>query len=191
MILVWLFERFCMFWGRLKGWKVRSIIPETGVKKAVVIVAPHTSNWDYVYGMGVKIKYKMKATYFAKKELFKFPMKTILEKTGGLPIDRSKKKNMVAQVVDWVNKADEMYIVIEPEGTRKRVDKWKSGFYHIALEAKIPIFLAYIDYDKKEAAIDELYEPTGNKEKDFEYFRNYYSKIAAKHPEKFNTESFL
>ncbi len=141
--------------------------------------------------MAVKITFNMKAAYFAKKVLFKGPLKTILEKTAGLAIDRSKKKNMVEQVVEEVEKADEIFIVIEPEGTRSRVDKWKSGFYHIAVQAKIPIFLAYIDFDKKKAGIGELYYPTGNKEKDFEYFRQYYSKIGARHPKKFNTNSFL
>lgn len=190
MIFVKLFEWFCAFVSWIQGWKVVAGIPPE-VKKAVVIVVPHTSNWDFIYGMNVKNKYKMQATYFAKKELFKWPLKTILEKTGGVRVDRSSPKDMVSQIVEKVHEADSMYIVIAPEGTRGPTEKWKTGFYQIAMQANIPILLAFIDYKTKTAGIDELFYPTGDKEKDFEHFKQYYSKVYGKNPENHNKEKLL
>lgn len=190
MILVRLFEWFCAFVSWLKGWKFLGGIPPE-IKKCVVIVVPHTSNWDFIYGMAAKNHYKINATYVAKKELFKWPLKTILEKTGGVPVDRSSKKDMVGQVVDTFSEREEMYFVLAPEGTRSWTEKWKTGFYHIAVNAKVPIMLAYIDYTKKEAAIDEVFYPTGDKEKDFEHIRQYYAKVNGAKPEYHNKERIL
>jgi len=190
MVLVKLFEWFCSFWAWLKGWKILGGVPKD-LKKGVIIVVPHTSNWDFIYGMATKFHFKLEATYFAKKELFKWPLKTVLQKTGALPVDRSSSKDMVGQAVDAIKKAGQMYVVIAPEGTRSHTEKWKTGFYHIALQANIPIMLAYIDYAKKETAIDEIYYPTGDKEKDFAYFKEYYSKITGRNPEYHNKEKLL
>lgn len=190
MVLVKLFEWFCAFVAWITGWKFLGGVPPE-IKKCVIIVVPHTSNWDFIYGMAAKKHYKMPATYAAKKELFKWPLKTILEKTGGLAIERSSKKDMVSQMVERFNEVDQMNFVLAPEGTRSWTEKWKTGFYHIAVNAKVPIVLAYIDYSKKEAAIDEVYYPTGDKEKDFEYFKQYYSKVSGANPAYHNKEKLL
>lgn len=170
---------------RQKGWKIEGGLPE-GLKKCVLLAAPHTSNWDFIYGLGALQEFKLDVKYLAKKELFRFPFKGMFESLGGLPVDRSKSNSMVDAMIELINNTDEIIVLIPPEGTRSRVEKWKSGFYHVAMGAGVPIVLGYIDYKRKVAGIGPAITPTGNKEKDCKAISDFYKNITAKYPENFN-----
>ena len=172
---------------RQKGWKIEGGIP-SGIKKCVLIAAPHTSNWDFVYGIGALDEFKLDVKYLAKKELFRFPFKGMFESLGGLPVDRSKSNSMVDAMIKLINSKDEIIVLIPPEGTRSKVQKWKTGFYHVALGSGVPIVLAYLDYERKIAGIGPVIIPSGNKEEDFKVISLFYKNIAAKHPENYNTD---
>lgn len=177
-----------VWWFKLKGWKVGGSIP-SNIKKCVVIAAPHTSNWDFVYSLATFRILNLPVNYLAKKELFRFPIKGILTGTGGIPVERSKSHNLVDTIVQKFNETDHLYLMIPAEGTRKWVKKWKSGFYHVALGANVPILMGYLDYKNKEAGFGEVLVPTGNKEKDAATIKNFYANITGKHHELFNIDA--
>lgn len=172
--LLWLF-----------GWKLVGK-PEPQMKKCVFIEAPHTTMWDFVFGrlglwqLGINVK------FFIKKEMFFFPLGPILKSLGGIPVDRGKKTNMVDQIVEMYNKSDNFSIVITPEGTRRYTEHWKKGFYYIAMKANVPIYLGYLNYEKKEGSGGKIFYPTGNYEKDLAEIQEFYKDKVAKYPENFN-----
>ncbi len=172
------------------GWKTKGNIP-VDVKKCVMVAAPHTSSYDFPIGiaalciMGIKIKYLM------KKELFRFPYGILFKVTGGIPVVRSKRTRMVDSIIEMFDKRREFVVMIPPEATRSKVDKWKTGFYYVALGAKVPIALGYLDYAKKEAGFGPLFTPTGDIKKDFKFFQDYYRNVTAKYPQKFNPDSIV
>jgi 1-acyl-sn-glycerol-3-phosphate acyltransferase len=170
---------------KLKGWKIVGGIPE-GIKKCVVVAAPHTSMWDFIWGRLAYWTLRVKVKFLIKKESFGLITGPLLKWSGGIPVDRGKSGNMVNTVASLFDEYDSLFITITPEGTRKYNDKWKRGFYYIALNAKVPIALGIIDYKKKEGGIGEIFWPTGNFEEDFKYIENYYRGRGAKHPERFN-----
>ncbi|NOX48022.1 MAG: glycerol acyltransferase [Chlorobi bacterium] len=170
---------------KLMGWKIVGGVPE-GLTKAVVIVAPHTSNWDFFIGRMGYYVLGLKAKFLIKKEIFVFPFKTILLKMGGIPIERSKKTNSVETVAALFQKYDNLCITVAPEGTRKLNPNWKKGFYYIALRAKVPILLGVIDYKKKEAGLGPMVYPSGDFEKDFKFIEDFYRPLNGKYPELFS-----
>jgi 1-acyl-sn-glycerol-3-phosphate acyltransferase len=180
--------RLFAWWFKLKGWKVAESIPEE-LKKCVVVAAPHTSNWDFVYALAAFRILHLNVNYLAKKELFKFPLKTLLLNTGGLPVERSKSHNLVESMIEKFRNAEQLYLLIPAEGTRKKVDKWKSGFYHVAQGAGVPIMLGYLDYKNKIAGFGKVFYTTGDKIKDMASIREYYSHYTPRHPELFSLES--
>lgn len=159
------------------------------LKKAVVIAAPHTSNWDFVYALACYKILNLPVKYVAKKELFRFPFSIMFKATGGIPVDRSKSVNFVDAIIQKINQSEQLYLMMAAEGTRKPVDKWKSGFYHAALGAGVPIILGYLDYKHKVAGFGEVIYPTGNKEKDMERIRRFYADKTGKNPELYNPDS--
>jgi len=168
------------------GWKTVGGIPPE-LTKAVFVIAPHTSNMDFFIGRLYCFQHRIPIKIMIKKESFKGPLGGLLKKAGGVPIDRSISKSLVDQVVQLFNENDTFFFAITPEGTRKRSDKWKTGFYyHIAVKAKVPILLSYIDYEKKEAGIGRIFYPTGDFEKDFKEIEDFYRGRKGKYPEKFN-----
>jgi 1-acyl-sn-glycerol-3-phosphate acyltransferase len=170
---------------KLMGWKIVGGVPE-GLTKAVVIVAPHTSNWDFFIGSMGYYVLGLKAKFLIKKEIFVFPFKTILLKMGGIPIERSKKTNSVETVAALFQQYDNLCITVTPEGTRKLNPNWKKGFYYIALRAKVPILLGVIDYKKKEAGLGPMVFPSGDFEKDFKFIEDFYRPLNGKYPELFS-----
>jgi 1-acyl-sn-glycerol-3-phosphate acyltransferase len=170
---------------RLAGWKVAGGLPP-GIKKCVVIVAPHTSMWDFVVGrlaftvLGIRVK------FLIKKEAFKKGLGPLLKRLGGIPIDRSKSNNMVDQVAELFQHYESLYIAITPEGTRSLVTNWKRGYYYIALRAKVPIILGFLDYKEKRCGLDRIMIPSGNYEEDFKQIEAFYRGRQGKHPGKFN-----
>jgi len=167
---------------RMLRWQITGRYPHE-IKKCIVAVAPHTSNWDFPLGVAVRSAIEAKIMYVAKKELFRWPFGAFFRSTGGYPVDRKKSTNFVQAVVDIIEKEEEIAICFTPEGTRKRVERLKSGFYHIARLANIPIILTKFDYENKVVHFEEPFYPTGDTEADLEYIWNYFKGVRGKRPE--------
>lgn len=167
----------------LSGWKAVGKFPEA--KKFIVVCAPHTSMWDFVIGRLYYFSVGLKPCIMIKKELFFFPLGPVLRWLGGIPVERQKKTNIVEQVVDQINKSDKFLLTITPEGTRKKVKKWKTGFYQIATKANIPVLLGYFDYTYKVIGIGDLYYLTEDVEHEMRKAKLYFKDIHPRHPEKF------
>lgn len=157
-----------------------------GLKKAVMVAAPHTSNWDFVWAMAALHSMQINVKYLAKKELFKPPLGWLMKALGGVPVDRGKNNNLVEAMAEKIiSSPGEMIVLFPPEGSRSAVNQWKTGFYHTARLAGVPILLAYLDYEKKEAAVSKVFYPTGDIEKDMQAIQAFYNPIVPRHPEKF------
>ena len=155
---------------RLTGWRLGPVIQED-VPKCVICVAPHTSNWDFVFGKLLYTSIGRNARFLIKKEWFIFPFNLLFKKLGGVPIDRSKNTSVTDQMAEQFNSHEKFQLAITPEGTRKRVEEWN--------------LLAYLDYKKKEAGISKLFYPTGDVERDIRQIRAYYKEVTACHPHNF------
>jgi 1-acyl-sn-glycerol-3-phosphate acyltransferase len=173
---------------KINGWKIQGGIPP-GIKKCVLIAAPHTSNWDFLYGSFAWTLFGLKVNYLIKKEWFRFPFKGLMRSLGGIPVDRSKHTNLVDAMVELVNSKDEIIVLMTPEATRKKVDKWKTGFYYLAMKANIPIVLGKINYGNKMAIIADSFIPSGDIEKDFEIIREFFKDVVGRNPENFSVEA--
>ena len=173
-----------IFW--LFGWKITGEIPDN-VRKSVMIIAPHTSNWDFIIGRLACWKLRIPSTFLIKKEFFFFPMGYIMKALGAMPVDRDKGANIVNQSLDIINSKEFITITITPEGTRKYSENWKRGFYYIAEKAAVPIVLGYINYRDKTGGVGGMIYPTGNFDDDFSKILEFYKQNAyPKHPENFN-----
>lgn len=167
---------------KLFGWKIDPHTPE-GIKKAVVVMGPHTSNWDFVIGKIAFAKYGINAKFLIKKELFVPPLGWLLKSLGGIPVNRKANNNFTDQAVTYFTENDSMFMVFTPEGTRKYNPNWKKGFYYIALKAQVPLYLGYIDYEKKTGGFHSMFEPTGNADEDIREIKKILSEYKGKFPE--------
>ncbi len=165
------------------GWRVVGTAPNS--KKYVLIAAPHTTNWDFPITMAVARVLGVKIRFLGKDSLFRFPFKTFFTAFGGIAVDRSKANGTVEALVNLFNQHDELVVVIPVEGSRSKGKRWKSGFYHVARGAKVPIALGWLDYKKKEGSIGQLLHLTGDVKKDMDFIRAFYAGISGKYPEKF------
>lgn len=172
-----LFSRFTL---KLMGWKIIGALPQ--VKKYIIIVAPHTSNWDLVIGLLARFAVKTKINFLIKDQAFVFPLGNLLKALGGTPVDRSRKGNHVENVVTLYNSLDEFKLAITPEGTRGAVTRWKEGFYHIANQAGVPVVMVGFDYSAKEIRIKEPFSLTGDINADFPEFISYFRTIKGYYP---------
>lgn len=153
-------------------------------KKFIMIVGPHTSSKDFYIGvMARSIAQIEYVKFLGKIELFKFPVGIILQAMGGYPVDRSKNNNLVDSVVDIFNSKESFAIALAPEGTRQKVKKLRSGFYHIAEKAGIPIVMVGFDFRRKTVSIQEPFWPTDNPKADMEFIWNYYTGVTGEKPE--------
>ncbi|MDC0534468.1 1-acyl-sn-glycerol-3-phosphate acyltransferase [Francisellaceae bacterium] len=159
-------------------------LPEN-INKAVVVIAPHTSNWDFFILCVIKFKYGLTLNWFAKGSMFKFPFAKMLKMFGGIPIDRSKDNNIVDELVANFETHEKLLLAITPEGTRKHRDYWKSGFYHVAQQAQVPIIFYVLDYQNRLARVANVMT-VSNIENDFELISKMYSKSQAKYPDQFS-----
>jgi 1-acyl-sn-glycerol-3-phosphate acyltransferase len=144
----------------LAGWKLGPVVED--VPKCVICVAPHTSNWDFIVGKLFYTSIGRNASFLIKKEWFFFPFNLLFDWLGGVPVDRSKRTSVTDQMVGQFNRRKEFQLAVTPEGTRKRVNDWKKGFYYIAQKANVPILMAYFDYKKKEVGFKGVFYPTGD-----------------------------
>lgn len=178
-------KKISAFLLRLFGWKVAVKVPD--FPKCVICVAPHTSNWDFIIGKLAYLSVGRSAGFLIKKDWFFFPLNLIFKAMGGVPVDRKRKTDMVEQLVERFNANKHFCIAVTPEGTRKRNPYWKKGFYYIALNAHVPIVLAYIDYARKIVGLEEVFYPTGDEAADLAFIKSYYRHIKGKNPENFTT----
>jgi 1-acyl-sn-glycerol-3-phosphate acyltransferase len=168
---------------RVLGWKCVGQTPP--FPKFVIIAAPHTSNWDGFLLILAAAMLNLDLSYFGKDSLFKGPVGWFLRYTGGIPLDRSRNQSFVSQAASWFDRHERFAIGVAPEGTRRFTRGWKTGFYYIALQARVPVVLGFIDYARKEAGIlKETLWPTGDIEKDFEQLECLYSPLIPRHPER-------
>ena len=172
------------FMLKLFGWTLVGYLPTN--TKYLVIVAPHTSNWDFFIFLGVKWAYELKIVFIGKHTLFIGPVGWALRKVGGIPVDRSGGHNMVDTIVNEFNKRGQMVFALSPEGTRSYLDHWKSGFYHIARKANVPIQMAFVDNMTKTIGWGPLYFPSNDKEKDLKQIQEFYNDKVGIKPEKFS-----
>jgi len=170
---------------KIMGWKVVFNIPPDE-KKFVVLMAPHTSNWDFLIGWIGYMSLGISSKYLMKKEAFVFPLNYILKAMGALPVDRKASTNVVIQVGEMFAKTDSLYITITPEGTRSLNRNWKRGFYYIAEHAGVPIALGFLDYKNKIGGVGGVFKPTGDYDADLKQIEAFYYDKGPRHPEKFN-----
>ncbi|MDA9636360.1 1-acyl-sn-glycerol-3-phosphate acyltransferase [SAR86 cluster bacterium] len=181
-------SRFIKWIGRIiqkfSGWQVEGEIPN--LKKFVLVGGPHTSNWDFVHALGVIWSLDLKMYVLAKNSLFKVPiLKKIMYGVGGIPVNRDNPQLIVDKVSQLVAKEGGVIIGITPEGTRSKVDRWKTGFLRIAKQMDCKIALISIDFEKKMCSFNGFFEPSGDNEQDINNLKLFYSGFKAKHPENF------
>lgn len=179
-----MFAYFAKFILWVFGWKVDQNIPKE--KSYIILVAPHTSNWDFIVGRLVIGSLRVPQRVLMKKEMFFFPLKYLLKALGAMPIDRKKSQKLVDYVVEKFAENENFVFSITPEGTRSYVQKWKTGFYHIAIKANVPLVMGKIDYKKKEAGLAKVIYPTGDFDKDFREIVDFLSGVTGKNPENYN-----
>ena len=162
------------------GWKVNGQPPT--LAHYVVIAAPHTSNWDFIFTLCLAFIYRLDPVIMMKDTWFRWPLGPVFRWLGALPIDRSRANNMVAQSIAQFNQQDNLILVVPPSGTRKRVLYWKTGFYHIAHGAGVPIALGFLDYQRRVGGFGPTLRPSGDIDADMTAIRNFYRNIAGKYP---------
>jgi len=176
-------QKFSKWVLKTTGWKTVVTVEEP--PKSVVCVAPHTSNWDFIMGELYYWSLGRNASFLMKKSWFFFPLGNLLRNMGGVPVNRSKRTSVTEQMAEEFEKRETFHLAVTPEGTRSLVKKWKMGFYHIAVNAGVPIELAYFDYAKKELGITSVFYPTGDEKADLEKIQAYYKNVSAKNPKNF------
>jgi 1-acyl-sn-glycerol-3-phosphate acyltransferase len=167
-------------WMGFFGWRVEGGLPET--KKFVFIAAPHTSNWDLPFMLATAYILGVKISWMGKHTLFEGPFGWFMRALGGIPVNRTAPQGLVQQVAEIFHRSDTLILAIPPEGTRKKVAYWKSGFYHIARTAQVPIGLSFLDFGRKVAGLGPLITPTGDVRADMEKVRAFYRDIRGKLP---------
>jgi len=179
-ILRWCLKHLSRFFLKLSGWKVSGSLPLDS--SCVLIAAPHTSNWDLVYMLWVSFVLGIPIHWLGKAQIFKFPFKRIMQWMGGIPVDRSQSNNMVDYAAGLLRDNQNFILVVPPEGTRTNVTYWKTGFYYIAHQATVPIYLGFLDYQKKIGGIGPAVLTTGNFEQDMIAIKSFYQDIQGKYP---------
>ncbi|UCD91116.1 MAG: lysophospholipid acyltransferase family protein [Desulfobacterales bacterium] len=173
---------FSVFFLWITGWRTEGQFPV--IPRFVLVAAPHTSNWDLPYGLFSIFVFKAKIYWLGKEAIFRMPLKGFFKWLGGIPVDRSKSSNVVTQSIKQFHENERLILAITPAGTRKRVKKWKTGFYHIAAGANVPIVLGFLDYKRKVGGIGPVIYPTGDFEADIKTIRAFYDGIIGKYPDK-------
>ncbi len=178
LIVKTLMRWLSLFILKISGWRIEGGLPD--IKKIVLIAAPHTSNWDFPITIFIAFAVKAKIFWMGKDSLFRFPFGTLFKWLGGIPVDRSRSNNIVEQIVRKFSENESLIVTIPPSGTRKKVMKWKTGFYYIARGANVPIVLAFLDYQRKAGGFGPVFIPTGDIESDMKEIRAFYSGINGK-----------
>lgn len=169
-------NRFTRWFGRtvlrLGGWRVVGNIPD--LPRVVLIAAPHSSNWDGLWGFAAKLALGIRITVLGKHQLFWWPLSALLRKLGVIPVDRAAPQGTVGQAAQMLVRADQLWFALTPEGTRKRVERWKTGFWKVADATRVPILPAYFHYPDKVIGFGEPIHTTGDAQADIARIREWY-----------------
>ena len=176
-------KRIARSFLRLTGWDIEGERPAES--KFVLIAAPHTSNWDLAYLLAMAVLYDVRISWMGKHVLFRPPHGWLLRRLGGIPVRRDRSNNLVQQMAQAFAERDELALVIPAEGTRSYVAHWKSGFYHIAREAGVPIVMSYLDFSRKRGGFGPSLHPSDDLRADMDEIRAFYADKVGKHPELF------
>jgi 1-acyl-sn-glycerol-3-phosphate acyltransferase len=181
-----------LLFEKITGWEVVGSLPEN-VDKAILIAAPHTSNYDFLQGLMVFWKCDLNVKFLIKQFWMKPPWKWFMKPLGGIGVNRSSKNK--TEFVDSLKRLfseieEPFQLMITPEGTRSWVPRWKTGFYRIAVDVNVPIILCYTDKKTKTCGLGEVFYPTGDFEKDMEYIQAFYANFTGRHPEKYNPKIY-
>lgn len=185
-------NRCSQWWGRsllrALGWGFRGEMPNQ--QKMVIAVAPHTSNWDFFIGLMVVFALRLKISFFGKHSIFIPPFGRLLRRWGGIPIERSRAHGVVEQMSAALVASDQMLLALAPEGTRSRIEHWKTGFVRIAQQANVPILLIGLDYQAKQVVFGPLLSPNNDLNHIMDRVYAFFATIPAKHPDQFDFPSF-
>ena len=162
------------------GWRKAGQVPSA--RNIVIIAAPHTTNWDFIFLLAAAYSFGISVNWLGKDSLFRSPLGPILRFLGGVPVDRSKRNNLVQSLSAQIEHGSGIALVIPPSGTRRKTEHWKSGFYRIAEAAQIPLVCGYLDYQKKEAGLGLAFLPS-DLSQDMNRIREFYEPIVGKYPE--------
>lgn len=173
-------RRIILVLYRWKGWKLVGAPPQ--VRKFVIAGAPHTSNWDFVFFVGATHVLGLRPSFMGKRQLFTWPMTRFMYDMGGIPVDRSKRSKYVAQLAEEFARRDELALVIAVEGSRSSTGEWRSGFYHIARAANVPIVPAWVNNETMELGFGLPFEPTGDYAADLAWFADFYREKLPQEP---------
>jgi len=186
-ILKTLLRWFSIVALKLAGWKAEGEIPKN-LDKCVMIAAPHTSNWDLPFMLFIAFKLRAKIYWMGKEQIFKPPFKRLMMWMGGVPVDRSKANNMVQASIDAINENEQLFLIVPPEGTRSKVTYWKTGFYHIAHGAGVPILMGFLDYQNKRGGIKGTFTTSGDIDADMAKIKAIYAEISGKKVDQYHSD---
>ena len=182
-----LIKAFSVGFLKLTGWKIEGSLPPDGTR-SVLIAAPHTSNWDLPYTLMVAFALRLTPYWMGKKSIFSFPFGPLMRWLGGIAVNRSQASNLVDSCAQELVKAEgSVHLVVPPEGTRSKTRYWKTGFYYIALQAQVPIVMAYMDYSRKVSGLGPLFYPSGDIDKDMVAIKAFYAPFKGKNADQFET----
>jgi 1-acyl-sn-glycerol-3-phosphate acyltransferase len=167
---------------KIIGWRVVGVFPD--IPKFVLVGAPHTSNWDFLLTLLLMYSTGVRFNWIGKDSLFRPPFDKLFKKLGGIPVWRDRRSNFVSQIVEVFNRSKRLIIAISPEGTRSKITYWKTGFYYMALGAKVPLVLGFIDYGRRQVGIGPSFIPSGDIQADFCHLRDFYADKTGLYPEK-------
>lgn len=182
-----LMRSLSLFILRLAGWRVEGQAPTEA--KYVLIAAPHTSNWDFPFTLMICFAMRLNVYWMGKASLFPPVLGIFSRWLGGIAVNRERSANVVQGTIDAFHSNKKLTVIVPPEGTRGSVTHWKTGFYHIAHGAKVPIALGYLDFKRKAGGIGELFYPTGDIAKDMQVIQGFYDGISGKNPRQFDSET--
>jgi 1-acyl-sn-glycerol-3-phosphate acyltransferase len=168
---------------RLTGWRRGGAPPP--LKRFVLIAAPHTSNWDAVYLLAFGAVYDLEISWLMKQEHFRWPIGLLYSALGGIPVDRSARRDRVAHLAGQFGERERLVVVVPPEGTRRRAEHWKSGFFHLALQADVPIVCSYLDYTRKIGGFGPVLQPTDGVGAVMDACRAFYADKEGRFPDQF------
>ncbi len=171
-------RKIAAFFLRILGWRIVGQFPD--LPKMMMIAAPHSSNWDGLWGILAKIALGVRIEFIAKNSLFIWPLGPFLRALGAVPIDRSASHGVVDDMANVIRNSSQRWLLIAPEGTRKKVLKWKTGFWHIAKAAKVPVFVIYFHYPEKVVGLGRLFELTDDMDSDIQAMRDYLKPMRGK-----------
>ena len=175
-------QRLAHYILRLIGWRTHVVRPHTS--RYVIIGAPHTSNWDFGLMLLLMAAEQLPIRFMGKDSLFRGPLGPVMRSLGGIPVNRRERTNLVDQIAAKFEEYDELIIGLAPEGTRRKTQYWKTGFYYIALKVKVPIAMAYLDYGNRVIGVGPNFMPSGDLRADFEIIREFYTGVIGKNPKR-------